>query len=66
MKNNDKAKKKSYCSMIEFEQDFLPKAFSEKQAKKPTDNQAIGVNLAKESFREIRQRAGISKVSVDK
>ena len=64
MKNKDIVKK-SYSSMIEFERDFFPKAFSEKQAKKPADNQSIGVNLAKESFREIRQQAEVGKVSAD-
>jgi len=65
MKNRDIAKK-SYCSMIEFERDFFPEAFGKKQAKKPTDNQSIGVKLAKESFREVRQQVGVGKVSADK
>lgn len=55
--------KKFYCSMIEFEQDFFPKAFSEKQVKKPTDNQSIGISLAKESFRKIKQEVTTGKIS---
>ena len=55
MTNKQEKYKKYYCSVIEFEQDFFPRSFSEKQVRKPTDNQTIGVNLAKESFRKIRQ-----------
>ena len=65
MKNKDIAKK-SYSSIVEFERDLFPKAFNEKQAKKPTDNKSIGLNLAKESFREVKQRVEVGKVSADK
>lgn len=52
---NRKSEKRFYCSIIEFQKDFFPKSFGEKQAKKPDDKQSVGANLAKESFRKIRQ-----------
>jgi hypothetical protein len=68
MTNKHKTKKKraSYCSIAEFEQDFFPKSFAEKQARKPQDSQSIGVSLAKESFRRIRQEAIADKPSTGK
>lgn len=51
----ERNREKFYCSIIEFEQDFFPRSFSEKLTKKPTDNQSIGINLAKESFRKVRE-----------
>jgi len=58
-----RGKRQSYCSMIEFEQDFFPRAFSEKQVRKPTDNQSLGISMAKESFRKIRQELTTGKIS---
>lgn len=64
MNNKQKTvKKRFYCSMVEFDQDFFPRSFGEKQVKKPTDNQAIGVNLVKESFRQIRQEMTQDEIS---
>jgi hypothetical protein len=59
----EKFLKKFYYSMIEFEQDFFPKTFREKQEEKPTDNQSIGISLAKESFRKIKQEVTQGKIS---
>jgi len=56
-KEIDRKKRKAYCSIAEFEQDFFPKAYRERQARKVPDSHSIGVNLAKESFQRIRQEA---------
>ncbi len=42
--------------MKEFERKFFPKSFKEKMAETPTDAQALGVSLAKESLEKIRER----------
>lgn len=52
-------RKKFYCSIVEFQQAFFPKSFTEKQAKKITDPKSIGVSLAKESFLRIRQESSV-------
>lgn len=68
MKKMDETKKKRefYCSIVEFEEDFFPKSFTEKQAKKAKDNQSIGVSLAQESFRRIRQEMAAGRLSTKK
>lgn len=54
--NKGKKKKQAYRSMVEFEKEFFPKSFEKRMAEKPTDAQALGVNLAKESLEKIRGR----------
>jgi len=54
--NKDKTKKQTYHSMREFEREFFPKSFGKKMAEKPTDAQALGASLAKESLEKIRER----------
>ncbi len=64
MMNKDKKRRIFYCSMIEFEQDFFPKSFSNEQMRKATDSHTIGVQLAKESFRIIRQEVAEGALSM--
>ena len=64
--NKDKKKRIFYCSMIEFEQDFFPKSFSNKQVERPADSHTIGVNFAKDSFRRIHQEVAAGKLSTDR
>jgi len=52
----NKKKKQVYRSMMEFEKRFFPKSFEKRMAEKPTDAQALGVSLAKESLEKIRRR----------
>ena len=54
--NKNGKRKQIYRSMKEFEKEFLPKSFKERMAEKPTDAQALGVSLAKESLEKIRRR----------
>ena len=54
--NKNGKKKQLYRSMKEFERKFFPKSFKEKMAETPTDAQALGVSLAKESLEKIRER----------
>jgi hypothetical protein len=42
--------------MMEFEKEFFPKSFKKRMAEKPTDAQALGVSLAKESLGKIRRQ----------
>lgn len=56
-------KKQSYCSMIEFEQAFFPKSFREKYAPKAMDSRSIGIELAKDSFRKIKQEVTEEKAT---
>ena len=50
----DKKRKSIYRSMTEFEKFFSPKSFQKKIAKKPTDAQALGASLAKETLEKIK------------
>ena len=54
--NKNKKKKQVYRSMMEFEKRFSPKSFEKRMAEKPTDAQALGVSLAKESLGKIKGR----------
>ena len=42
--------------MKAFEKEFFPKSFEKRMAEKPTDAQALGVSLARESLDKIRER----------
>jgi len=55
-KSNKRKKKQIYRSMKEFEKEFSPKSLEKREAEKPTDAQALGVSLAKESFEKIGER----------
>ena len=55
MKKN-KGEKQIYRSMKEFEKEFFPKSFEKRMTEKPTDAQALGVSLARESLDKIRER----------
>ena len=54
--NKNKKKKQIYRSMRQFEEECFPKSFEKRTAEKPTDAQALGVSLAKESLEKIRRR----------
>lgn len=42
--------------MKEFEKEVFPKSLEKRAAEKPTDAQALGVSLAKESLEKIEER----------
>jgi hypothetical protein len=63
MTHKEPKSKRFYHSMIEFEKDFFPKSFSSKQAKRLADSRSIGVDLAKDSFRRIREDVAAGKLS---
>lgn len=50
----NKNKKHVYRSMFEFEKKFFPNSFK-KMEKEPKDAQAIGISMAKESLKKIRE-----------
>jgi len=50
------SEKQIYRTMLEFEKEFFPKSFKERMAEKPTDAQALGVSLAKESLQRIERK----------
>ena len=52
--SNNKKRKQIYSSMKEFEKEFFPKSFKKRMAERPTDAQALGISLAKESLEKIR------------
>lgn len=52
--DGSKDKKHVYRSMREFEMEFFPESFEKKMLETPTDAQALGVSLAKESLDKIR------------
>lgn len=51
-----KNKKQIYQSMKEFEKEYFPESFEKRMSEKPTDAQALGVILAKESLEKIKGR----------
>ena len=53
MKKN--SEKQIYRTMLEFEKEFFPKSYKERMTEKPTDAQALGVSLAKESLERIKR-----------
>ena len=65
MRKMDETKKKrgTYRSIHEFEQDFFPKSFTEKQIRRPKDTHSMGVSLAQESFRSVRQEVTANRLS---
>jgi hypothetical protein len=49
----NKARKTACRSTIEFQRRFFPKSFKKKMAEKPTDAQALGATLAKETLEKV-------------
>jgi len=54
--NKNKKKKQIFRSMREFEKEFLPQSFEKRNAERLTDAQALGISLAKESLKKIREQ----------
>jgi hypothetical protein len=54
--NKSKHKKQIFHSLMEFEKKYLPKSFEKRMAEKPTNAQAIGIRLAKQSLDKIRAK----------
>lgn len=56
MEKRIKEKEQSYKSMKEFEEEFFPESFQKKALETRTDPQTLGVNLAKESLENIKNK----------
>lgn len=56
MEKRIKEKEQSYKSMKEFEEEFFPESFQKKALATHTDPQTLGVNLAKESLENIKNK----------
>lgn len=52
--SRNKKGKNIYRSMVEFERKYLPKSLEKRRAEKPTDAQALGASLAKETLEKIK------------
>lgn len=53
MKKNKKGER-IFNSMLEVDKEFFPASFEKKMKKKPADQYALGVSMAKDTIKKVR------------